>query len=69
MSNKKKYAQTGMQSGARNTFSVDEELDAPFDWKHMKRVFVYIKRYKSNFIKMFAASGAGMLLSRLTPML
>ena len=31
---------------ARNRYDVDEELDSPFDIKHLKRCWVYIKRYK-----------------------
>jgi ATP-binding cassette subfamily B protein len=53
----------------RNTFNVDEELDAPFDWKHMSRAMTYIKRYRKNFLKTFAISVTGILLALLTPLL
>ncbi|MCL2083804.1 MAG: ABC transporter ATP-binding protein/permease [Oscillospiraceae bacterium] len=53
----------------RNTFNVDEELNAPFDWKHMKRAMGYIARYKVNFIKVFLISMLSILLSLLTPLL
>ena len=31
---------------ARNKYDVDEELDSPFDLRHLKRCWVYIKRYR-----------------------
>ncbi|MDR0325676.1 MAG: ABC transporter ATP-binding protein/permease [Oscillospiraceae bacterium] len=58
-----------MADKRRNTFNVDEELDAPFDWKHLSRAMGYIKRYKSNFIKVFFISVLAILLSLLTPLL
>lgn len=57
------------RSNRRNTFNVDEELDAPFDWKHLKRALGYIARYKGNFIKVFLISMTAILLSLLTPLL
>jgi len=53
----------------RNTFKIDEELDAPFDWKHLKRVMVYLRRYKWNFVKVFAISIVSISLALLTPLL
>ncbi|MDR0293507.1 MAG: ABC transporter ATP-binding protein/permease [Oscillospiraceae bacterium] len=53
----------------RNTFNVDEELNAPFDWKHLSRAMGYIKHYKGNFIKTFFISVLAILLTLLTPLL
>lgn len=45
---------------ARNRYDVDEVLETPFDFAHLKRSFVYIKKYKGKMItalvlSMFAA--------------
>ncbi|GHU95297.1 multidrug ABC transporter ATP-binding protein [Clostridia bacterium] len=58
-----------MAVAKRNTFNVDEELDAPFNWKHFVRAMVYIKRYKWNIIKTFIYSIIAILLSLLTPLM
>ena len=31
---------------ARNKFDVDERLESPFRWKHLKRAGKYIARHK-----------------------
>jgi len=58
-----------MADKKRNTFNVDEELDAPFDIKHLKRALTYIKRYKRNYVKVFIISVISILLALLTPLL
>ena len=35
---------------ARNRYDVDEVLEPPFDFAHLKRSFVYIKKYKGKMI-------------------
>lgn len=35
---------------ARNRYDVDEVLETPFDFAHLKRSFVYIKKYKCKMI-------------------
>lgn len=35
---------------ARNRYDVDEVLETPFDFAHLKRSFVYIKKYKGKMI-------------------
>lgn len=35
---------------ARNKYDVDEQLETPFDFAHLKRSFVYIKRYRVKMI-------------------
>ena len=37
---------------ARNRYDVDEELETPFDFRHLKRSFKYMKKYRG---KMFTA--------------
>ena len=53
----------------RNTFNVDEELDAPFDWKHLKRAMRYILRYRGSLIAAFSISVAAVLLGLVVPKL
>lgn len=54
---------------ARNKFNIDEELDAPFNWKQFKRSLVYIKRYKWKFLLAFLFSGAASVLGLVGPKL
>lgn len=35
---------------ARNKYDVDEQLETPFDFTHLKRSFVYIKKYRAKMI-------------------
>lgn len=35
---------------ARNKYDVDEQLETPFDFSHLKRAFVYIRRYRKKMI-------------------
>ncbi|MBR1750691.1 MAG: ABC transporter ATP-binding protein [Ruminococcus sp.] len=35
---------------SRNKYDVDEQLETPFDFNHLKRSYVYIKKYKNNMI-------------------
>ncbi|MED4224011.1 ABC transporter ATP-binding protein [Neobacillus cucumis] len=50
---------------ARNKFDVDEELDSPFSFVHLKRLFTYLKPYKKKIILtvliMLIASGANLI--------
>ena len=41
---------------ARNKFDVDETLEAPFQWKHLKRAFQYIGRHRFQMIGALALS-------------
>ena len=34
----------------RNTYREDEVLETPFDYRHLLRAFVYIKKYLSKMI-------------------
>lgn len=35
---------------ARNKYDVDEQLETPFDFTHLKRSFVYIKKYRKKMV-------------------
>ena len=35
---------------ARNKYDVDEQLGDPFDFTHLKRSFMYIKKYRAKMI-------------------
>ena len=35
---------------ARNKYDVDEQLETPFDFAHLKRSFVYVKRYRGKMV-------------------
>ena len=36
---------------ARNTYKEDEQLESPFQLKHLLRSWVYVKKYYKNFEK------------------
>ena len=38
---------------ARNKFDVDERLETPFDFRHLKRVGVYIGKHKCIYKSMY----------------
>ncbi|ULT57492.1 ABC transporter ATP-binding protein/permease [Neobacillus drentensis] len=50
---------------ARNKFDVDEELESPFSFVHLKRLFTYLKPYKKKIVLtvliMLIASGANLI--------
>ena len=52
---------------ARNKYNIDEELDAPFNWRQFKRSLVYVKKYRKQIIWMFALAILSSLLALLTP--
>ena len=45
---------------ARNKFDVDETLESPFQWKHLKRAFQYSSRHR---FQMLGALGLSVLAS------
>ncbi len=55
---------------ARNKFDVDENLETPFNSKHLKRTFVYIKRQKKRMLISFfmsvLASVASLFIPKIT---
>lgn len=52
---------------ARNRYDVDESLETPFNTKHLKRAFVYVKRYKKGMIIAFTLSVMAAILGLLSP--
>ena len=53
----------------RNKFNVDEELESPFNIKHLTRTFKYIGRYKGKLTLALFLSILSMLISLLVPLL
>ena len=53
----------------RNKFNVDEELESPFNIKHLTRTFKYIGRYKGKLFWSIILSILSMLISLLVPLL
>ena len=54
---------------ARNKFDVDEELEAPFNFKNLKKCMVYVGRYKFNMIFALLLSAVGSVVGLTGPML
>jgi ATP-binding cassette subfamily B protein len=52
---------------ARNKFDIDETLETPFDLKHLKRSFVYIKRYRKKMITSLIISGIAVIIGLMGP--
>lgn len=52
---------------ARNRYDVDESLETPFNTKHLKRAFVYVKQYKKGMIIAFTLSVLAAILGLLSP--
>lgn len=53
----------------RNTYDVDEALDSPFSFKHLKRSFVYIKRFKKELLAALTLSIIAILCTQAMPYL
>lgn len=53
----------------RNIYNVDEALESPFNIKHLRRSFVYLKRYKRNLFSAFSCSVLAILCNLSTPYL
>ena len=54
---------------ARNRYDVDEVLETPFDFAHLKRSFVYIKKYKGKMITALVLSGFAAISGLLGPLI
>ncbi len=52
---------------ARNKFDVDELLESPFQWKHLKRAFQYIRRHRAQMIAALSLSILASVASLYTP--
>lgn len=54
---------------ARNTYDQDEQLEAPFDIRHLKRAYVYIKKYKKKMIISLILSAAAAVTGLCGPLI
>ena len=54
---------------ARNKYDVDERLESPFSFKHLKRSGVYIKHYADKMTFAFLINTLGIILALFTPKL
>lgn len=54
---------------ARNRFDVDEELEAPFNFENLKKVMVYVARYKWWMVMALLLSAVGSVIGLTGPML
>ena len=52
---------------ARNKFDVDERLDSPFQWKHLKRAGKYIARHKYKMLAALVLSALASIASLFIP--
>lgn len=53
----------------RNTYDVDETLESPFSFSHLKRSFVYIKRFKKPLLTAMTLSIIAILCTQTMPYL
>lgn len=54
---------------ARNKFDVDENLETPFDIKHLKRAMVYVGRYKGRMILALTLSALAVIIGLFEPVI
>lgn len=54
---------------ARNKYDVDEQLETPFDFSHLKRSFVYIKKYRAKMILSLVLSILAAIAGLIGPLL
>ena len=54
---------------ARNKFDVDETLETPFDARHLKRLLVYAKKYKTKIAVSFVLSAVAAIIGLLSPII
>ncbi|MBR6045999.1 MAG: ABC transporter ATP-binding protein [Ruminococcus sp.] len=54
---------------ARNRYDVDEQLETPFNFAHLKRAFVYIKRYRNKMIVSLCLSILAAIVGLIGPLI
>lgn len=54
---------------ARNKFNIDEELETPFDLRHLKRSMIYVGKYKKKMIISFVLSAFSAIIGLSGPLL
>lgn len=54
---------------ARNKFDVDENLESPFDIRHLKRALIYVKKYRAKMILALSLSAASVIIGLFAPVI
>ncbi len=54
---------------ARNKYDVDEQLESPFDIKHLKRAMVYVNKYRRRMILSLLMSAAAVVIGLFAPVI
>lgn len=54
---------------ARNKFDVDENLETPFDIRHLKRSLVYMARYKGRIAAALTLSAISVIIGLISPLI
>ncbi len=54
---------------ARNKYDIDEQLETPFDIKHLKRAMVYAARYKKRMFLALSLSAAAVIIGLFSPVI
>lgn len=54
---------------ARNKFDVDETLETPFDFRHLKRALVYVKKYRKKMILALSLSAVSVIIGLFSPVI
>ncbi len=54
---------------ARNKFDIDEQLETPFDIRHLKRSLVYAAKYKKRIALSLTLSAVGAVIGLLSPLI
>ena len=54
---------------ARNKFDVDENLESPFDIRHLKRAMIYVGRYKWRMILSLSLSALAVIIGLFAPVI
>ncbi len=54
---------------ARNKYDVDEQLETPFDFTHLKRSYIYIKKYQGKMVLSLLISMAAAVFGLVGPLL
>ncbi|MCM1297956.1 MAG: ABC transporter ATP-binding protein/permease [Firmicutes bacterium] len=54
---------------ARNKFDVDEELESPFDVRHLKRALIYCKRYRGKIALALTLSALAAVIGLIAPLI
>ena len=54
---------------ARNKFDVDEQLETPFDIRHLKRSFIYMAKYKGKIALSLTLSAISVIIGLISPLI